>query len=147
MTVELDISLLPDTMAPARARRAIRTLRGTVPRDRVEDLELLVSELVTNVVQHAGGRETVEWIRMHVAAATGAVRVEISDPGAGTPVQRDPYDGHVSGWGLTFVDRLSTRWGIDEDQGKTVWFELDTAGAERGESPSSGRSGSDLRLG
>jgi hypothetical protein len=31
----------------------------------------------------------------------------------------------VSGWGLVFVDRVSSAWGVQEsDDGTTVWFEL-----------------------
>ncbi|MEX2439466.1 MAG: ATP-binding protein [Actinomycetota bacterium] len=128
MTVELDVGLLPDARAPARARRAVRTLRGVVPDADLADLELLVSELVTNAVQHpsavSGERE---WIRLLVAARRDKIRVDVTDRGqdAGALIVRDPLDGHVSGWGLVFVDRLASRWGVDEEDGTRVWFELD----------------------
>lgn len=133
MAVELDVGLLPDRGAPARARRSARTFRGVVPDGSVEDLELLVSELVTNAVQHMipGERSRDAWIRLRIAVETTTVRVEVTDPGgAGAPVLKDARDGLVSGWGLVFVDRLADRWGVDDTHGTTVWFELDFGGAD-----------------
>ncbi len=138
MGVELEVGLLPDRGAPARARRAARTFAGVVPDGSIADLELLVSELVTNAVKHAAPGDRAQdaaqdaWIRLRIAAETASVRVEVTDPGGGgaAPALKDARDGLVSGWGLVFVDRLSERWGIDDDQGTTVWFELRYPGTD-----------------
>src|SRR6476659_1224283 len=77
--------------APRRARVLARELLGDrLDGRRRNDLLVLVTELVTNAVRHAGlGPEDV--IILHLAAAHGVVRIEVCDPGPGfVPVNRDP---------------------------------------------------------
>ena len=113
--------------AASLARRAIDELAsGTVPisSGALEDLRLLVSEVVTNAVRHAGASEA-DGIEMIARSGSGRVRVEVTDPGSGFR-----YDGPSGtfetegGWGLYLVDRLADRWGIDDDPSTRVWFEL-----------------------
>ena len=92
-------------------------LEGTL----ADDVALLVSELVTNSVRHAGARSG-EPIGLHVAAWPRRVRVEVSDPGGGfAPREPRPRADGASGWGLYLVDRLADRWGAADG---TVWFEM-----------------------
>ena len=85
-------------------------------------MRLLVSELVTNAVRHAGG----EVVRLVVRHADGRLRVEVHDPGRGFEL-REPADDPVraSGWGLVLVDELADRWGVDSTPATRVWFEID----------------------
>ncbi|MFG2679627.1 SpoIIE family protein phosphatase [Streptomyces sp. NPDC048392] len=109
----------PVSVAAAR-RFALAALDGTAS-DLADTVQLLVSELVTNVVLHA--RTEVE---VSVARLDGRVRVEVGDrrPGRGlVPRHCSPYAG--TGQGLALVERLASRYGADSgDGGKTVWFEL-----------------------
>ena len=59
-----------------------------------------------------------------------APEVEIIDTGTELPALVSVPD--TSGYGLQIVDRLASRWGIDQvpQLGKNVWFELDVAGPE-----------------
>lgn len=84
---------------------------------------LLVSELATNALRHAGTEFEVA-VR---PTATG-VRVAVSDDSPVRPEERRRLPGPDSegGRGLAIVERLAARWGVEGDPpGKTVWFELD----------------------
>ena len=53
----IHLFLGPDTRAPSRARRAMRSeLESVLEADLLDQATLLVSELVTNSVRHGGGR-------------------------------------------------------------------------------------------
>lgn len=106
----------------AAARRVVERLGEEVDPITLANLRLLVSELVTNAVEHARAPGD---IGLEVGLRDGIVRVEVIDGGAGfTPELRREADPLSSGWGLRFVDRLSERWGTDAAGGGRVWFEL-----------------------
>jgi anti-sigma regulatory factor (Ser/Thr protein kinase) len=109
-------------IAPATARHSLESLDPAVPRDRLDDLRVVVSELITNCVRHSGLSER-DWIQMTVVVIEGRIRVEVTDRGRGFhwPLRRKP-DEH--GRGLEIVDRLVTRWGRDNGSRTTVWAEL-----------------------
>jgi anti-sigma regulatory factor (Ser/Thr protein kinase) len=115
--------------SPAEARRAVHLL--TVPAQARETLMLLVSELVTNSIRHAGNsaydpaglEETIDLTLMH---AEDEVHVSVHDRGSGfSPA--DGSNGRASGGrGLAIVAALSKAWGVDcDDDGCTVWCTLD----------------------
>jgi anti-sigma regulatory factor (Ser/Thr protein kinase) len=85
-------------------------------------VRLLVSELVTNSVRHAG-RPAGAPLRIRAAAVDGVVRVEVHDRGHGW-VRRRSADGRPGGFGLSLVERLAARWGVNHEDGTCVWFEL-----------------------
>ena len=94
---------------------------------------LLVSEAVTNAVLHsasgdAGGGFTVEYL-----LSDRRLRVEVHDGGGAVgPRRRVHHLESITGRGLELFDALSDRWGVDGGpDGRTVWFELDLAGAYR----------------
>jgi anti-sigma regulatory factor (Ser/Thr protein kinase) len=60
--------------------RALEEVR--VPDDRIEDLLLLTSELVTNAVRHAGPAQE-DTIGVAVEVSGERVRVEVADRGSG----------------------------------------------------------------
>ena len=112
--------------APTRARREVAGRLGDRLNGRLGDVELMLSELVTNAVKH-GAAAADDEVRVEVESEPGLVRVIVSDPGTGfrfTP--RAPGDDTTAGWGLYLVDRLADRWGAGREQGRTrVWFEID----------------------
>ncbi|MEO8476899.1 MAG: ATP-binding protein [Actinomycetota bacterium] len=128
MTVEIRRSLASDTEAARRARAALSELDGRLPLSVRQDLELLVSEVVTNAVRHA--RVPVDDpIDMTVLVEDDRIRAEIADPGPGfEPTAAAPTIFQAHGWGLFLVGQLSSRWGVDRaSRGTTVWFEIDLA--------------------
>ncbi|WP_179950993.1 SpoIIE family protein phosphatase [Xylanimonas oleitrophica] len=93
---------------------------------------LLSSELLTNALEHAGGRVSVM-----VEISAGWFRVGVRDASTDLPQMKDPEPHELSGRGVQFLDRLATRWGVDDHDGteivgrhgtdvagKTVWFEM-----------------------
>ena len=111
--------------ASSEARSAVLAGDGAVPTSVRDDILLLVSELVTNAVRHAGvGPDR----SLHVQLRRGprGVRVEVAHPGNG--FQHKPVPPSLDaggGWGLVLVDRIADRWGITgSTDGTCVWFEL-----------------------
>lgn len=85
------------------------------------DVELIVSELVTNSVRALSPT-------IHVAlSVTGAtLLVSVGDQAAGWPEQREPGIHDTGGRGLPLVSAISSSWGVRMlETGKTVWAELD----------------------
>ena len=108
------------------ARRAVREeLRDALPQPKLADVELIVSELATNSVRHAGCDDADE-LSMEADVQPDRVRVRLFDPGAGfepkTP--EPPSSGSAGGYGLVLLDRLSDRWGVQRENGFAVWFEV-----------------------
>lgn len=108
------------------ARRAVREEFGAaLPQPRLADVELLVSELATNSVRHAGCSED-DVLSIEAAIEHDRVRVRLFDAGRGfeehTP--RPPATGSEGGYGLVLLERLSDRWGVNRGDRFSVWFEV-----------------------
>lgn len=99
---------------------------GLGERGEVADVaELLVGELATNALVHAGGR-----FRLTLFAAHGVLRCEVADGERRVPRVLDAGTGE-NGRGTFLVDAPAQRWGCHRDgAGKTVWFELGTRGSD-----------------
>jgi anti-sigma regulatory factor (Ser/Thr protein kinase) len=113
----------PDAAAAAR-NVVLEGLGSGVPQRAVEDIMLVVSELVTNAVRHAGAGEA-ETISLRVGRSPGAVRIEVRDEQpALEPRQLVGKDAPATGGlGLVVVDALCD-WGTEQrDRHKTVWAE------------------------
>jgi two-component sensor histidine kinase len=110
--------LPPDAGSIVLARRAIEALPLTP--GRTGEVKLIVSELVTNSIEHAdlGAADRIE-ISARVDPR-GALRVEVRDPGPGPP----PDARRGMGWRI--LERMADRWGVEHRDGQArVWFELD----------------------
>jgi len=120
---------LAERAAPPAARRALARLEPRMARDTFYDLQLLVSELVTNSVEHSGAGQG-DLIELVVFARNGGVRVEVRDRGSGFVPRSGPAsEWHdESGRGLLVVDSLAKRWGVSAEDGTSVWFEMDAPG-------------------
>ena len=88
----------------------------------METLRLLVTELVSNSVKHAGAKT----LTVRIVVARSAVVTEVTDHGPGfDPAQTGTPRANHSGWGLFLVERLAHRWGVArDDRATSVWFEL-----------------------
>lgn len=96
--------------------------------DSIADVALLVSELVTNAVLHARSAT-----RLTIDRDGATLRVSVWDGSAARPRLRPYTPDAVTGRGLLLVERIASRWGVDEGSGgKSVWFELAPSGAARG---------------
>ena len=128
MTTELSVRFAGGPYAAASARRALGSLRDIVGPNRLDDVCLLVSELVTNGVRHAGAAESDE-LELEVRRRANCLHVEVSDPGPGFTRAAARYGGDENGgWGLFLVDRLAESWGVLHRGGANrVWFEIPLA--------------------
>jgi anti-sigma regulatory factor (Ser/Thr protein kinase) len=106
------------------ARDGLNPLLGRLGETTFEKLRLLVTELVTNAVRHAGLKRD-QRIRVQVQLVEGAVRAEVREPGRGFEPPAPPTPGHDGGWGLFLVDRLASAWSVMRDGETIVWFELE----------------------
>lgn len=97
---------------------------------------LLVSELVTNSIQHSRSRCSGGIVAVTLIALADGLRAEIHDEGSVTvPTLRrdppDPPDLEEGGRGLRLVDTLAARWGYCRDAASAVtWFELADAATQ-----------------
>jgi anti-sigma regulatory factor (Ser/Thr protein kinase) len=109
-------------VSAAMARRALDRLSDEVDRHRIEDAQLLVSELIANAVEHVSEEGDIE---LRVDNDSERLRVEVLDPGHGFAADpQRPGQLAESGWGLHFVSRIADRWAADTDGSGRVWFEL-----------------------
>ena len=121
-----EIVLAPGQRAPGEARRAVDLcLSGLVTQQVVDDARLLVSELVTNSLDH-GELGEGDSVVISVYLATDRLRFEIQNSGtagvvAASPAERESGQG---GFGLDLVDILAARWGVTRNRDTSVWFEM-----------------------
>jgi len=115
-------SLPVDQSAPSAARRFTHELLQCYELNGLADtVQLLVSELVSNVVRHAEAPLVVR-----IACDHDIIRVEVDDGSALWPVIVPSRSLGEAGRGLGIVDGVASRWGVDRRPGgKSVWFELD----------------------
>jgi anti-sigma regulatory factor (Ser/Thr protein kinase) len=80
---------------------------------------LLTTEIVSNAVRHAVGS-----VYLELALLRENLRVEARDGCPDAPVVRRSNPGGVGGHGLTIIDTLARRWGVERyEDSKLVWFE------------------------
>jgi len=121
----------------ARAARDARTCARATFRQwhvehNIDDALLLVSEIVSNCVQHGEPP-----LRLTLRLRGGWLRIAVNDAGPSRPhrhlrsvTPEDVINGVLlaeGGRGLSLVDAVSATWGVSEypaGSGKTVWCEL-----------------------
>jgi anti-sigma regulatory factor (Ser/Thr protein kinase) len=105
--------------AAARARSELTHLGTDLDPPLLDSVRLLVTELVTNSVRHAGATA------IELAVMVGAKRVRVEVANLGGTFEPQPREDAESGWGLFLVDRLSDDWGVEAGAGlQRVWFEI-----------------------
>ncbi|GHJ27323.1 ATP-binding protein [Streptomyces hygroscopicus subsp. sporocinereus] len=98
-----------------------RTLSEWGYADRLEDIQLCVSEIATNALVH--GVPPGRLFQVRIEAAEEEVRIEVRDSGSGRPAPQSPHADRENGRGLLLVGELADAWGdIEHAVGKTVWF-------------------------
>jgi anti-sigma regulatory factor (Ser/Thr protein kinase) len=139
MESDMSFELAGGPYAVTAARLALADLESHLDPSVAFDVRLLVSELVTNSVQHAQVAAE-DSIVLLVKFTDKAVRVEVRDDGPGfkPPIAR-PSEDADAGWGLFLVEQLADSWGVGEDD-NGVWFEITRDRARRDEPGSASES-------
>jgi len=121
MTIaHLELMLPPGAPSVRIARHEVEQVIAGYPEDVRATVALLTSELASNAVVHA---QTAFTVRAH--ADQSVVRVAICDSGGRQPAMVAREATTKGGWGLSMVDAIASRWGIDAEDTTTVWFEID----------------------
>jgi anti-sigma regulatory factor (Ser/Thr protein kinase) len=120
--IDAHISLRPEPTEVAVARQFVA---NTLDRWGIGDLQevasLLVSELVTNSVVHAGSD-----IELTLYSEGPQVRFEVRDGSTRAPVDLHVPPRSPNGRGVRIVAAMSAAWGTESvpGNGKAVWFTL-----------------------
>ena len=117
------LTVTADATATRSARALVRDLCATasIGPQAVETAVLLVTELVSNAIQHGGGSALVD-----ADVDRTRLRVAVADSDPRLPTAALAAIDAERGRGLLLVEALSSRWGATpRDDGKVVWFELD----------------------
>lgn len=119
------LSARPESVGEAR-RGAMEVLRSSgVPASRREDVELVVSELVTNAVVH-GAKGADQHVLLVLMRSGPTLMVKVYDVNAQMGAPAQPSPDSESGRGLLIVDALADRWGATSSQdSKCLWAEFD----------------------
>jgi anti-anti-sigma regulatory factor/anti-sigma regulatory factor (Ser/Thr protein kinase) len=116
--------LYPTPIATRVARQLVaEACRAWGVTDITESAEIIITELVSNVVVHAGTE-----MRVRVALGQSVLRLSVRDHSPTLPrrVLPDPETGE-GGRGLILIEALSTGWGVTAtEDGKLVWATLRT---------------------
>jgi hypothetical protein len=107
-----------------RWTRKTSVCRGRgVPAELAEPGILVVSELVTNGIQHAG-TPTIVWAEYEA----GTLTVAVTAGEALLPALLAPDDAREGGRGIAKIDHLATSWGLTRTGlGKVAWATLEQA--------------------
>ncbi|MFH9175156.1 ATP-binding protein [Streptomyces albogriseolus] len=115
----------PEEVSALRANVRVR-LRDWGVREVIDAAQLCVSELVSNVITHVG-RGTPASLTLSLRDAH--LRLEVRDPDTRVlPTLVEATEDAENGRGMTLIDALSDRWGVDlHRDGKVTWCEIATA--------------------
>ena len=120
---ELDLPV--DQRSVREARQFVATCDG-FPRERIADAQLVVSELVTNALQHAG-LGPADRIVLTLTRHRDRLRIDVHDTGAftadGETFDYPPRRLNRRGRGLRIVHALATHWQADNGR-VTAWLRL-----------------------
>lgn len=113
--------LSPEPRSASAARRFVNETLGRWDCDDLLDtVTLLVSELVTNAVLHAGSDVDVS-----VLLLADRLRIEVADASETYVRRRQASEQDTSGRGTALVETLAQAWGVEpRPGGKVVWFEV-----------------------
>lgn len=122
-TRSASIDLPPTAPSITAARRLVRDLMAVwaAPHDR-EDVALLVTELVANVVDHVHGEDDLV---LELSLSDTWLRIAVVDGSSIRPVVQALSHERPRGRGMRMVEAIADRWGVeDHEGGKRVWFDL-----------------------
>jgi anti-sigma regulatory factor (Ser/Thr protein kinase) len=107
---------------PAARHVAVSVLAAWEAPQDGDDVALLVTELVSNVIDHVGGEAV---LTLELEYSDGWLRISVADGSSVRPVVQELSQDRPRGRGLRMVQEIADRWGSEDHQGgKRVWVEL-----------------------
>jgi anti-sigma regulatory factor (Ser/Thr protein kinase) len=113
--VTTDLPRSPSSVGAAR--RLVRAHSSTLDPKQRGDALLMVSELLTNALEHGVGT-----ISLRIDIEPDGLWIEVSDEGE-VALSPSPAPGAHGGWGLRLVEQLADEWGVRAGSTR-VWFRL-----------------------
>jgi anti-sigma regulatory factor (Ser/Thr protein kinase) len=111
--------------AAASARAAVAQMVASHLQQRMDDVQLAASEIVTNAVRHGRLRQDIDTVRISVGTGRNVVRVTVEQPTVASVRIEEPRLGEdPGGFGLHLVDHVADDWGHDPGPPGRVWFEF-----------------------
>lgn len=125
-----EIGLAGDPTSAREARAFVRmAIEGQVPAGTLQDVLLVASEMVSNVIRHARTPLTLS-LELHdkhirLAVTDGEPPLRAAEAAAPTP---EPPGESESGRGMGIIEAVSRNWGVgDTPIGKSIWAEIQLA--------------------
>lgn len=125
-TAQFRLDPVPESAG--RARRSARTMLTDWRLGHlVEDVDLVVSELVTNALLHTdAGEDGANKIRLELDLNGRRLTLRVVDSSPLPPRPEEAADTAESGRGLLLVDALAAEWDWEDlPDGKAVWAAFD----------------------
>jgi anti-sigma regulatory factor (Ser/Thr protein kinase) len=120
----LELAALPTAVPCFRMHAKAVALEWGLPAQ-ADNVELIVSELVTNSVRAAERSRrslTVAVVRLRLFCDLDSLLIRVWDDSRQMPVRQEAGPDEESGRGLMLVEHLSREWGsYPEADGKVVW--------------------------
>ncbi|MGI8944641.1 MAG: ATP-binding protein [Thermoleophilaceae bacterium] len=120
---EFELNAHPASVAEAR-RRMSELAEPLIEQSRMADLQLVLSEVVSNAVRHGSPHAT---IKLAITPKQDYLCVQVTDAGSGlAPRPRATEPDEHGGWGFFLIEHFARRWGMTREAEHTrVWFEFD----------------------
>ncbi|MGI5499771.1 ATP-binding protein [Lentzea sp. CA-135723] len=111
---------VPRDVALTGLRHDLAALLGDLGEDHLYDVQLVVTELVSNVLDHTPGEGRLRVFRVGKPCV---VTVEVDDESPTQPVYGHSRLGENRGRGMVMVESATSKWGtsLRPDGGKTVF--------------------------
>jgi anti-sigma regulatory factor (Ser/Thr protein kinase) len=121
-----EIEVIAGPEAAASARAAVAQMGVLQLHERMDEVQLAVSEVVTNAVRHGRLRQDVDAVRITVGTGPDKVRVTVEQPTVADVMIEEPrFDKeNPGGFGLHLVDQVVDNWGHDPGPPGRVWLEF-----------------------
>ncbi|WVH81353.1 ATP-binding protein [Lentzea sp. DG1S-22] len=120
---EVRATLTAEGGSCARARRLVREVAASwgLPDDLADDAQLVVTELVSNGIDHGEAPLTLT-----ICKRAAGMLIEVHDQSPKLPQLRPVDPNSARGRGMQLVQALSVRWGTTpRGTGKIVWSQLE----------------------
>lgn len=115
-----------EASAVGQLRRDVELVLATWHlQDLTDNAKQVISEMASNVVDHAATGCSLKDMEVALTRLEGGVRIAVGDQCSRPPVQKEASPTDENGRGLFLISILASRWGWTyRPRGKHVWADL-----------------------